>query len=200
MRAVFLNCTLKPGPETSNTEALAKVMQTALEDDGCETKMIRVIDENIAYGVSSEAISKEDGWPALHKKIAAADILVIASPTWVGRPSSLAQVVIERLDGMISEKKADGRPLAYDKVAGVVVTGNEDGAHHVISEICGALVDIGFTIPPQAWTYWNKGPGPGKTYLETTEGRRWSYATAKTAAKNIASLAKLLKEHPVGKD
>jgi hypothetical protein len=27
------------------------------------------------------------------------------------------------------------------------VTGNEDGAHHVISEVSGALGDIGFTIP-----------------------------------------------------
>jgi hypothetical protein len=47
-----------------------------------------------------------------------------------------------------------------------VVTGNEDGAHHVISEISGALVDIGYTIPGQAWTYWNKGPGPGDSYLD----------------------------------
>jgi multimeric flavodoxin WrbA len=199
LQAVVLNCTLKPGPEASNTEALAKVVQSFLEENDCKVEMVRVIDEKIAYGVSSEAVSKEDGWPALYKKIAAADILIVASPTWVGRPSSLAQVVIERLDGMISEKKADGRPLAYDKVAGVVVTGNEDGAHHVISEICGALVDIGFTIPPQAWTYWNKGPGPGKAYLESPEDHEWSHATGETAAKNITSLAKLLKKYLVGR-
>jgi hypothetical protein len=42
-----------------------------------------------------------------------------------------------------------------------VVTGNEDGAHHVISEVTGGLGDIGYTIPGQAFTYWNKGPGPG---------------------------------------
>jgi|GEM_PF-4265032 len=28
-------------------------------------------------------------------------------------------------------------PVAYNHVAGAVVTGNEDGAHHVISEISG---------------------------------------------------------------
>jgi hypothetical protein len=39
----------------------------------------------------------------------------------------------------------------------MVVTGNEDGAHHVISELAGALVDIGFTVPGQSWTYCNLG-------------------------------------------
>jgi hypothetical protein len=35
----------------------------------------------------------------------------------------------------------------------MVVTGNEDGAHHVISELAGALVDIGVTVPGQSLTY-----------------------------------------------
>ena len=65
------------------------------------------------------------------------------------------------MDAMLSETKDDGRPIAYDKVAGVVVTGNEDGAHHCIAEISGALNDIGYTLAGQGWTYWNKGPGPG---------------------------------------
>ena len=46
---------------------------------------------------------------------------------------------------MLSETDDQGRPVAYNRVAGVVVTGNEDGAHHVISEISGALADIGYT-------------------------------------------------------
>jgi hypothetical protein len=32
----------------------------------------------------------------------------------------------------------------------MVVTSNEDGAHHVISEISGALVDLGYTVPGQS--------------------------------------------------
>lgn len=175
-------------------------MQDALEREGCRTEMLRVIDEHIAYGVESKSQSPDDGWPAIYQRIVEADILIIASPTWLGHPASLAQVVLERLDGMIGEKQADGRPLAYDKVAGVVVTGNEDGAHHVISEICGALIDIGFTIPPQAWTYWNKGPGPGKNYLDTMHGHEWSKTTAETAAKNIVSVAGALQKYPVGKE
>ena len=88
------------------------------------------------------------------------------------------------MDALLSETKDDGRPLAYDKVAGVVVTGNEDGAHHVIAEIAGALIDIGYTIPGQAWTYWNKGPGPGEEEYLTTSEREWSDTTGRTAAQN----------------
>ena len=56
-----------------------------------------------------------------------------------------------------------------------VATGNEDGAHHVISEVSGALADLGYTIPGQAWTYGHLGPGKGPDYLEArraTTGRR----------------------------
>jgi hypothetical protein len=51
------------------------------------------------------------------------------------------------MDAMLSEEDEEGRPVAYNRVAGVVVTGNEDGAHHVILEISGALGDIGFHHP-----------------------------------------------------
>jgi hypothetical protein len=34
MRAVIVNCTLKPTPEPSNTEALARVVADALEKTG----------------------------------------------------------------------------------------------------------------------------------------------------------------------
>jgi hypothetical protein len=67
------------------------------------------------------------------------------------------------MDAMLSEEDDEGRPIAYNRVAGVVVTGNEDGAHHVISEVSGALGDIGFTIPGQAWTYWTAGRGRATT-------------------------------------
>src|SRR3546814_363999 len=147
MKALLLNCSLKPSPEPSNTEALASIVLDALRKDGVETEMIRTLDHRIAHGVSND-MGDGDQWPALHDKILAADIFILASPTWMGHPSSVAQQVLERMDAMITEMR-DGVPVAYGKVAGVVCTGNEDGAHHVISEICGALIDIGYTIPPQ---------------------------------------------------
>ncbi len=197
MKALIINCTLSPSPHVSNTEALADIVKRQLESQGVEVQSLRAADENILAGVSSESMGGGDGWPRIHQKIVESEILIIATPTWIGNPSSYVQRVIERLDGTIGETKPDGRPLVYDKVAGVVVTGNEDGAHHVITEICGALADIGFTIPPVAWTYWNKGPGPGPSYLDTDEGHEWSEKTGITAANNLVAVARALQAHPI---
>jgi hypothetical protein len=67
----------------------------------------------------------------------------------------------------------------------------------VISEICGGLVDIGYTIPGQAWTYWNKGPGPGPSYSETGEGHDWSAKTGRAMASNLIAVAKALSDCPI---
>ena len=198
MKAVVLNCTLKRSPETSNTEALARVVTNALEREGAATEWVRVVDHNVLPGVSSNEGDGDD-WPAIHAQIVSAQILLIASPTWLGKPSSVAQRVLERMDAMLSESDDDGRPIAYNRVAGIVVTGNEDGAHHVISEIAGALIDIGFTIPGQAWTYWNMGPGPGPSYLESDHKHDWSKSTGQAAAANLVAVARALAERPIPK-
>jgi len=199
MRATIVNCTLKPSPETSNTEALAGVVAEELGRRGVETEMVRVVDHDLKPGVETD-LGAGDEWPAIHEKLLASEILVIATPTWLGRPASVTQRVLERMDAMISETDDDDRPVAYNRVAGVVVTGNEDGAHHVISEVAGALIDIGYTIPGQAWTYWNKGPGPGADYLdsEDAEGKEWSRTTGIAAAANLVAVAEALAANPAG--
>jgi multimeric flavodoxin WrbA len=196
MRALIVNCTLKPSPETSNTEALAKVVADKLREEGVEVGEVRAVDKNILPGVESD-MGEGDEWPPIREAILAAEILVVATPTWLAHPASVTQRVLERMDAMIAETDDDGRPVAYGKVAGVVVTGNEDGAHHVISEVMGALIDIGFTIPAQAWTYWNRGPGPGKSYLEDDSGHEWSRTTGETAAQNLVTAAKMLTSAPL---
>lgn len=196
MKATILNCTLKPSPAESNTEALARVVIEALEGAGVQTDLIRVADFDVKLGITNDE-GDGDQWPQILERVLAAEILVIATPTWVGRPSSVTQRVLERMDALISETDDEGTPVAYNRVAGVVVTGNEDGAHHVISEVSGALIDIGYTIPGQAWTYWNKGPGPGDSYLESDEGKEWSKTTGETAAQNLVAVAQALAGHPV---
>jgi multimeric flavodoxin WrbA len=198
MRATVLNCTLKPSPERSNTEALASIVIDALNEHGVETELIRVVDLDLKPGGETD-MGAGDDWPPIHEKLVASEILVIATPTWFGRPASTAQRVLERMDEMLSETDDDDRPVAYNRVAGVVVTGNEDGAHHVISEISGALVDIGYTIPGQAWTYWNKGPGPGDQYLESDDeaGKEWSRTTGIAAVSNLVGVATALAANPI---
>ncbi|MBP2471618.1 multimeric flavodoxin WrbA [Crossiella equi] len=196
MRALVLNCTLKKSPDVSNTERLASVVVTALRERGVEVEEVRLVDLDIAPGVSTD-MGEGDAWPGVHEKLLASDILVMATPTWVGRPSSVAQRALERMDAMLSETDDQERPVAYNRVAGVVVTGNEDGAHHVISELSGGLADIGYTIPGQAWTYWNRGPGPGPSYSDIEEGHEWSHATAKTMAANLYAVATALSANPI---
>jgi multimeric flavodoxin WrbA len=196
MRATALNCTLKRSPQASNTEALTRVMIDALEEMGVECDLIRLVDLDIPVGVESD-LGEGDPWPRVREAICSSEILVLASPTWLGQPASICKVALERMDAMLAETDDDGRPIAYGRVAGIVVTGNEDGAHHVISEVAGALNDIGFTIPGQAWTYWNRGPGPGKDYSETEDGHEWSHSTARTAAANLVAVAQALAAHPI---
>jgi multimeric flavodoxin WrbA len=196
IHALILNCTLKRSPEPSSTEALGKVMVRALETHGATCEMLRVVDHNLLPGVSSDE-GEGDDWPAMRERVLAAEILILATPTWFGQPSSVAKRVVERMDAMLSESSDDGLPVAFNRVAGFVVVGNEDGAHHVIAELAQAVIDIGYTVPGQAWTYWNKGPGPGPTYIETDEGHDWSARTARTAAANLVAAAEALAAHPL---
>ena len=196
MRAIVLLCTLKPSPEPSNTEALARVLTGEWEKAGITSEIVRLVDHDIKPGVKSD-MGPGDAWPAIRQKIVGADLLLVATPTWLGQQSSVCMRALERMDAMLSETQEDGRPIAFDKVAGVVVTGNEDGAHHVIAETAGSMIDIGFTIPGQAWTYWNMGPGPGPSYLESTHKHEWSRSTGRTAAANLHAVAEALRAHPL---
>jgi multimeric flavodoxin WrbA len=137
-----------------------------------------------------------DEWPALREKMLAADIVVIATPIWVGHPSSLTQRVIERLDAELSATDDQGRLLTYGKAAGLAVVGNEDGAHHVSAEVYQALNDVGFSLPAAAVTYWVGEAMQGTDYQDLAETPESTAATTKTLATNLAHLARVLKATP----
>ena len=191
MRAVVLNCTLKPSPGSSSTEALAKVVIAELEKGGAEVELIRLVDLDIRPGVTADE-GDGDQWPSVDAKLKAADIVVFATPTWLGQMSSVALRALERMDAWFGETDDTGRPVAFGKVAGIVITGNEDGAHHIVATISQGLIDMGFTIPAQSWTYWHLGPGPGPDYVETDQGHDWSDRVGRNAARNLIALSKVL--------
>jgi multimeric flavodoxin WrbA len=196
MKALILNCTLKTSPAVSNTEALAREVIKELEKLGAKTKLIRIADENVITGIKSD-MGKGDGWPAILKELMDSEILIIATPTWMGTLSSMAMRVMERINGLYSATDNEGRPAVYDKVAGFIVTGEEDGARHVVAEIAHGLMDVGFTIAPQGYTYWNNGPGPGSAYLESNYRKDWSIETGKIMAANVIAVARALKKTPI---
>ena len=197
MKALVLNCTLKPSPQESNTEALANIVIKEMERLGVKSTLIRIADRNVMTGIKSASQGDGDGWPAILEELLASDILIMASPTWVGTLSSVAMKVLERINGLYSAVNEHGQPVTFNKVAGFVVTGEEDGARHVVTEMASALMDVGFTIAPQSYTYWNNGPGPGKSYLKSDFRKDWSSETGKAAANNIVAVAKALKAHPI---
>jgi len=197
LKALLLNCTLKKSPAESNTQALMDRVIEVLESLDTECESVRVVDRNVPFGVSSD-MGGGDEWPRILDKVLAADILILGMPIWFGVRSSVAQLVIERLDGTYNTTNDVGQYPLYNTVGGVVVTGNEDGAHDCASNTLFNLSHLGCTIPPNADTYWLGSAGPGPSYIEA-EG--WNHAyTKKTTnwmAHNVVHLARMLKEHPI---
>jgi multimeric flavodoxin WrbA len=196
MKTLILNCTLKRSPADSNTAMLADEVVAGLEERGVECETLRLVDLNILPGVSSDE-GGGDEWPIVRNEILASSIVILATPTWLGQMSSVAKRALERIDAMLSEQNEAGQMIAYNPVAGSVVTGNEDGAKHCVAEMQAAMTDIGFCAPPLAYTYWNMGPGPGPEYADTDHGKEWSKTTASTCAHNLYNVARALEERPI---
>lgn len=191
-RALALVCSLKPSPEPSSSELMARQVLDELATHGFSGETVRVADYDVRPGVEAD-MGNGDEWPRLRQKIYEADVLVFATPTWVGHLSSIAQRVLERLNAELSETDDAGRPALYGKVAVVAVVGNEDGAHKIIADSFQALNDIGFTIAAQAGTYWNSEAMNPREYRELPETPEAVASTTKSVAANAAHLAKLLR-------
>jgi multimeric flavodoxin WrbA len=153
LRVLVLNASLKHrNEETSNTEEVAQLVldaMKALNGDAVTTEIIRLADKNIPVGLKFKE-SDEDEWPDIAQKLREADIVLFATPIWWGGRSSLMQRLIERLDAFDEEYIAEGRSAFYNKVAGVVITGSEDGALSTMGTIMMVLTWMGFTLPPSA--------------------------------------------------
>ncbi|TKJ20524.1 NAD(P)H-dependent oxidoreductase [Blastococcus sp. CCUG 61487] len=195
LRALALVCSLKPSPAPSSSELMARQVLEELGKHGVTGDVVRVVDHDVKPGVEID-MGEGDAWPAIRARMMAADILILASPTWVGHMSSVAQRVLERLDGELSETDDTGRPLIAGKVAVAAVVGNEDGAHKIIADLFQGLNDIGFTIPSQGGTYWNDEAMGGTDYLDLDETPEAVASTTATLAENAAHLARALKASP----
>lgn len=173
LKALFINCTLKPSPTTSHTRGLIDRSAAILKANGVSTEIIRAVDYNIAFGVYPDMRKhgwKEDDWPEIQKKVMEADILVIGTPIWLGEKSSVASMVVERLYGFSGELNKEGQYAYYGRVGGCIVTGNEDGIKHCSMNLLYSLQHLGYTIPPQADAGWIGEAGPGESYLDEGSG------------------------------
>jgi multimeric flavodoxin WrbA len=117
----------------------------------------------------------------------------MATPIWLGQPSSVAKRVMERIDAFLSERDDRGRMPSYGKVGIVAVVGNEDGAHHCAAELIQAMTEVGFSCPAGGVTYWVGEAQGDKEYKDLAKTPRAIANTTAMLAANTAHLARLLK-------
>ena len=197
LKALAFNCSLKSSQQgkSSSTQVLLEQLVAALGELDVTSEIVRAADYDIKPGTDHD-MGEGDAWPALREKLLAADIVIIGTPIWIGQPSSVAKRVLERIDAFIEELDDNKRMPTFGKVGLVAVVGNEDGAHHAAAEIWQAMVELGFSLPPSALTYWVGEAMTGKEYSEFAKPpEKVAIATAMAAAGG-AHLAKLLKNSP----
>ncbi|KTD61152.1 flavodoxin family protein [Legionella spiritensis] len=200
LKALFINCTLKRSPELSHTDGLVRISRAIMESQKMTVDEIRAVDFDIANGVYPDMTEhgwEKDDWPALYKKVMAADILVLTSPIWLGEKSSVCTKVIERLYGNSGLLNDKGQYSYYGRVGGCLITGNEDGAKHCAMNILYSLQHLGYTIPPQADAAWIGEAGPGPSYLDKDSGGPENDFTNRNTTFmtwNLMHMARLLKD------
>lgn len=189
MKAIILLGTLK-NTGLSNTETLCAFLSDRMRMAGVECETVKLVDHEIPPGTYSD-MGAGDQWPGILRRILDADIVVFATPIWWDNQSSLIQRVIERLDEL-HDKVLEGEPSPLEgKVGGIVITGDSDGAQHIIGNLCNFFNALGVLIPPYAtlsvlWERQAKGADPSREELLA----KYETDYADSADRMISQLAK----------
>lgn len=198
LSVLVLNASLKHAPDTSNTEEVALVVLEEMKKHAdISHEIVRLSDKRIPVGLGYKE-SDDDEWPTIVEQIKKADIVLFATPVWWGGRSSLMQRVIERMDAFDEDVVKGGRSVLLNKVAGVVITGSEDGAQSVLAGMLSTLTFLNFTIPPNACTYWvgEVGEDP-KTDADRRRNNQAVHHMAAKTALSLTAMARLLKQYPL---
>ena len=97
MSAFGLNCTLTASPAASSTQLLLDQVLAALAEHGVSTDSTRVVDHHVKPGVRADE-GDGDEWPGIRQRVLDAGILVVATPIWMGQPSSVASAMPKLID------------------------------------------------------------------------------------------------------
>ena len=198
LNVLVLNASLKRGDVSSNTEEVATMVIDEMKKHATIShEIVRLADKKIPVGLGFRE-SEDDEWPGIVDQLKHADIVLFATPVWWGGRSSLMQRIIERMDSLDEEYLASGRSALLNKVAGIVITGSEDGAQATMASIMEVLSFMNFTLPPQCCTYWVGEVGEDPT--TESDRRRKNKATphmAANTARHLVALSKLLKTSPL---
>jgi multimeric flavodoxin WrbA len=191
LKALAINCTLKANGQSS-TQRMIDLIAESLKPFDVQTSSLRLAEFNIKPGVKSDE-GEGDDWPSIRKTLLESDILILGTPIWMGQPSSICKRALERMDAFLEETDDQGRMVTYGKVAAVAVVGNEDGAHHVSAELYQALNDVGFSLAPNAVSYWVGEAMGSVNFADLARVPDVVTNTVAMLTRNTAHLAKLLK-------
>jgi multimeric flavodoxin WrbA len=198
LKAIFLLGTLKTVSEFSHTEVLCELLIEEFEKYNVKSEIIRLVEYNIKPGIKSD-MGEGDDWPPILKKVLASDIVIFATPIWWGIQSSLIQRVIERMDELNERLLETGESELANKVGGIVITGAEDGAEHIIGNICNFMVWNGLTLPPACSLSWlgDASQNDKESLLKKFKEQKATVHMAGTMARNQVFFARLLKANPI---
>lgn len=95
LKVLAFNCSLKSAHarEKSSTDTLLKQLMDEFEEHGAKGEVIRAVHFEIKPGVSSDE-GANDAWPQLRQRVINSDIVIIATPIWLGQPLSVAKRVL----------------------------------------------------------------------------------------------------------
>ncbi|MBX0332737.1 NAD(P)H-dependent oxidoreductase [Pontibacter sp. HSC-14F20] len=193
MKAIILLGTLKK-EGLSNTEVLSEFLAGYFKKQDIDCSIVKLVEHNILAGTYS-SMGEGDEWPAILKQVLAADIVVFATPIWWNNQSSEIQRVIERLDEIHDEILAGKKSKLEGKVGGIVITGDSDGAQHIIANLSNFYNAVGMVLPPYAslsvlWEKQAKGEKPGREELLKKYEEDYA-STAETMVKQMVKYLQL---------
>jgi multimeric flavodoxin WrbA len=177
--------------ENGNTEYYLRTVLSELEQKGIETEYIPMLDKTVkpcrgCYGcLAAKKCVQDDDFEAIFQKMEQADIIVIGSPVYVGKPTSLLQALLERVT---FSARASGRMLS-GKVGAPVTVARRAGQVYAFGELLLWYFINDMVIPGSM--YWNvavagaKGAKDAEKDLEGIEIMKYT-------ATNLAKVAMAL--------
>jgi len=148
--------------ENGNTEHYLRTVLSELEQKGIETEFIPMLDKTVkpcrgCYGcLTAKKCVQDDDFEAIFEKMEQADIIVIGSPVYVGKPTSLLQALLERVT---FSARASGRMLS-GKVGAPVTVARRAGQVYAFGELLLWYFINDMVIPGSM--YWNVGVAGAK--------------------------------------
>jgi len=192
--------------ENGNTEFFLKTMLEGLSGQGIETEFISLQDKTImpckgCYGcLAKKQCVIDDDFEEIFAKMMVADGIIVGSPVYVARPSSLLSALLERAT---FSGRASGRMLS-GKVGAPVTVARRTGQAFASAELLLWYFINDITIPGSM--YWNigvagaKGAKDAANDLEGIEIMKYSAVNMAHVMKALQAYRQTKPENPVDRN